>query len=142
MFGKGRKKPEDPPEANAPEALAPSRLKELCGPNFEMYTAMSRLLLLDPGKITSPLDNVLLEAQDYESKGNKLKAEVQYRIAGGLSLWKGDSDGVRRYFTKASTLTGTAHPEYTLIAQRADEAVSIARKFYEVPSMPSMPTKE
>ncbi len=96
-----------------------------------MYAALSRLLFLDPKKIVPPMDTILTEAQDYESKGNRLKAEVGYRVAGGLSLWKGDADGVRKYFTKASMFAGEARPEYMTLTKRGDEAVGIARKYYE-----------
>jgi hypothetical protein len=134
MFGKGKKKPPDTPPSASPEISGPSRLRELCGPNDEMYSALSRLLLLDPSKIFSPMDSILAEAQDNESKGNKLKAEVGYRVAGSLSLWKGDTDGVRKYFAKASTLASAGHSEYSFLGQRADEAIGIARRFYETPT--------
>ncbi len=134
MFGKGKKKLADASEPASQEISGPSRLRELCGPNNEMYSALSRLLLLDPNKIVSPLDRILAEAQDHESKGNRLKAEVGYRVAGSLSLWKGDNDGVRKYFAKASTLASAGHSEYTFLSQRADEAIGIARSFYETPT--------
>jgi hypothetical protein len=136
MSGKGKNKNPDSQQSSPQENPAPSRLRELCGPNDEMYSALSRLLLLDPIKIVSPLDSILTEAQDNESKGNKLKAEVGYRVAGGLSLWKADTDGVRRYFTKASTFDGPSRSVYTFLAQRADEAVGIAKRFYEIPTPP------
>ena len=134
MFGKGKKKLPDSPQFASPETSGPSRLRELCGQNDEMYSALSRLLLLDPNKIVSPLGSFLTEAQDNESKGKKLKAEVGYRVAGSLSLWKGDADGVRKYFAKASTLASGSHSEYTFLSQRADEAIGIARRFYETPT--------
>ncbi len=130
MFGKGKKKANEA-ESNSVVVTVSSRLRELCGPDEEMYTALSRLMFLDPKKIVSPMENVLTEAQDYEIKGNNLKAEVGYRIAGSMSLWKGDIEGVRKYFTKASTFAGEARPEYRTLAKRAEDAVSIARKYYE-----------
>jgi len=104
-----------------------------------MYTALSRLLFLDPKKIVSPIETVLSEAQDYEMRGNRLKAEVGYRVAGSMSLWKGDVEGVRKYFTKASVFAGEARPEYRAITKRSDEAVAIARKYYEVPETAQKP---
>jgi len=89
-------------------------------------------LFLDPKKIVSPLETVLSEAQDHEMKGNRLKAEVGYRVAGSMSLWKGDAEGVRKYFAKASMFAGEARPEYRALAKRSDEAVAIARKYYEI----------
>ena len=108
-----------------------SRLQELCGGDEELYRALSNLMFLDPGKIFLPLENVINEARDYEMKGNSVRAEVGYRIAGGVSLYKGDTDGVRTYFGKAASLSNNARPEYTTLAKRADEAVTVARKYYE-----------
>jgi hypothetical protein len=78
----------------------------------------------------TPLDKTLKEAQDYEAQGNKLRAEIEYRIAGGISLSKGDVDGVNRYFSRAASLAGDSHPEYKIIVKRSDEAVAIAGKYY------------
>jgi hypothetical protein len=76
-------------------------------------------MFLDPKKITVPLDAVLKEAQDYEAQGNKLRAEVGYRIAGGISLYKGDVEGVNKYFAKAASFAGDSHPEYQIILKRS-----------------------
>ncbi len=88
-------------------------------------------MFLDPNKIKSPIENVLGEAKDFEIKGNGLRAELNYRIAGGISLYRGDVEGVRKYFSKAASLAGDARPEYGTMAKRADEAITIARKYYE-----------
>src|SRR5262245_63258164 len=101
MFGREKKKAAAP-QPTTPVVTVGGRLRDLCGPDEELYTALSRLLLLDPKKIVAPIETVLSEAQDYEMKGNRLKAEVGYRVAGSMSLWKGDAEGVRKYFTKAS----------------------------------------
>ncbi len=88
-------------------------------------------MFLDAKKIVVPLDNILNEARDYEMKGNNIRAEVGYRIAGGVSLFRGDTEGVRTYFAKASSLSRDARPEYKTAAKRAEEAVSVAKKYYE-----------
>ncbi len=85
MFGRDKKKPVDSHQPSGPVVVMGGRLRELTGPDEEMYTALSRLLFLDPRKIVSPLETILTEAQDYEVKGNKLKAEVGYRIELGLN---------------------------------------------------------
>lgn len=130
-LGFGRSKQKDPPPEAAPETLVANRLKELCGDDVDLYGAMSRLMFLDPKRITIPLELVLGEARDYESHGNKLRAEVGYRIAGGISLYKGDVNGVNEYFSKAAFFAGDSHPEYRIILKRSSEAVAIARKYYE-----------
>ncbi len=139
MFGREKKKPSETPSGMVVVSVS-SRLRELCGGDEEMYSTLSRLMFLDPRKIVSPLQSVLSEAEDSESKGNNIKAEVGYRIAGSMSLWKGDSEGVRKYFMKASTFAGEHRPEYRIVAKRADEAVNITRKYYEAPELFPQPS--
>ncbi len=131
LFGRSKKKTSDASAAAIIETSVTSQLKDLCGGDNELYIALSHLLLLDPKKIQIPLEIFLDEARDFETQGNSLRAEVAYRIAGGVSLFKGDIDGVRTYFSKAASFSGDSRPEYRVIAKRADEAVSIAKKFYE-----------
>lgn len=129
-LGFGKTKQKDPPGTSS-ESLASTRLRELSGGDADLYGALSRLMFLDPKKITMPLDAVLEEAQDYEKQGNKLRAEVGYRIAGGIALYRGDVDGVNKYFAKAASFAGDSHPEYQVILKRSSEAVGVARKYYE-----------
>ena len=137
MFGRDKKKPVEAQQTGTPAVPMGGHLRELCGPDEEMYTALSRLLFLDPKKIVYSLETILTDAQEYEIKGNRLKAEVGYRIAGSLSLWKGDPQGVRNYFTRASMFAGEARPEYRALTKRSDEAVAVARKFYETSETPA-----
>lgn len=126
----GRKKTEVSMGVN-PDSAPPSRLQEISGDDAELQQVMSKLLFLDPKKITTPLDQVLNQASQLESSGNRMRAEIFYRIAGGIALYKLDVDGVRKFFEKASSLAGDSRPEYKIIAKRAQDAVNIAKKFYE-----------
>ncbi len=130
-LGFGKPKQKDPPPGATSETLPTNRLRELCGGDDDLFNAMSRLMFLDPKRIMSPLDRVLSEAQSYEAQGNKLRAEVEYRIAGGISLYRGDLDGVNKYFSKAASFAGDSHREYKIILKRSSEAVAVARKYYE-----------
>ena len=129
-LGIGKPKRKELVETSA-ESVVANRLKELCGGDGDLYGAMSRLMFLDPKKITTPLDRVLGDAQSFETQGNKLRAEIAYRIAGGISLYKSDLDGVKKYFEKAASLAGNTHPEYQVILKQSSDAVNIARKYYE-----------
>ena len=131
MFLFGRKKQAASSPVSSLEVSAASRLQELCGGNEELYQALSSLMFLDPKKIFASFENVLNEAREFEEKGNNLRAEVGYRVAGGISLYRGDVEGVRTHFSKAASIAGNSHPEYKTMAKRADEAVSVARKYYE-----------
>ena len=88
-------------------------------------------MFLDPKKITTSIDQVASDGQAFEKQGDKLRAEVNYRIAGGIALSRGDQNGVKTYFEKAASLAGDSKPEYQVLLKRSDEAVSVARKFYE-----------
>ena len=108
-----------------------NRLQEITGNDDEMYRAMSRLLFLDPKRITMTLEDAAAQASSFEASGNKTRAEVWYRIAGGICLYKGDVDGVRKFFEKAASIVGDSRPEYKTVASRASDAVALARKYYE-----------
>jgi hypothetical protein len=130
-LGFGRAKQKDPSPGATLETVTTNRLRELCGGDDDLFSAMSRLMFLDPKKILISMDRVLREAQDYEAQGNKLRAEVGYRIAGGISLYRGDLDGVNKYFSRAASFAGDSHPEYQIILKRSSDAVAVARKYYE-----------
>lgn len=131
LFGRSKKKASDASAATVVEVSVSSQLKELCGGDNELYVALSHLLLLDPRKIQIPIEIFLDEARDFETKGDSLRAEVAYRTVGGVSLYRGDVESVRTYFLKAASFSGDSRPEYRVVAKRADEAVGIAKKFYE-----------
>jgi hypothetical protein len=126
----GRKKTQTPTNSN-PEPIVLSKLQEVTGGDADMYRSMSRLLFLDPKRITMSLEDAVNHASSFEQAGNKIRAEIWYRIAGGISLYKGDAEGVQKFFEKAASVSGGSKPEYKTVASRAQEAVSIARKYYE-----------
>jgi hypothetical protein len=113
------------------EPVVLSKLQEITGSDTEMYQSLSRLLFLDPKKITTSLEDVVSQASAFDSTGNKTRAEVWYRIAGGISLFRGDAESVRKFFEKASSIAGDRRPEYKTIASRSQDAVNMARKYYE-----------
>ena len=126
----GKKKPQTPSEIT-PETTILSRLQEITGIDIVMYEAMSRLLFIDPGKVTTTLEEATNQASKYEAAGDKTRAEVWYRIAGGIALYKGDAQGVRKFFEKAASFAAVSKQEYTTTSTRAQESVDIARKYYE-----------
>ena len=130
----GKKKTQTSTAGNSALSLEPillSKLQEITANDAEMYQSLSRLLFLDPKKITTSLEDALSQASTFDSMGNKTRAEVWYRIAGGIALYRGDAESVRKFFEKASSIAGDSRPEYRTIAKRAQDAVNLARKFYE-----------
>ncbi|HZY93321.1 MAG TPA: hypothetical protein VFE98_00470 [Candidatus Bathyarchaeia archaeon] len=130
LLGDRKKKGNQDPSNVSTPALT-SRLQELTGSDDGFYRAMSRLMFLDPKKITTSLEDAVKQAQDYESAGNKTRAELWYRIAGGISLYRGDIEAVRKFFQKASIVSGNARPEYDSVAKQPERAVETAKKYYE-----------
>ena len=126
----GKKKAQTQETMNTEPAVL-SRLQEITGTDEEMYRSMSRLLFMDPKKITTSSQEAVSQAVNFETSGNKIRAETWYRIAGGIALYKGDPEGVRKFFEKAASISGGSKPEYETVASRAQEAVSIAGRYYE-----------
>lgn len=132
VFGKKKNQPSpggNPSENQEPMVL--SKLQEITASDAEMYRSLSRLLFLDPKKITTSLEDAVSQATTFESTGNRTRAEVWYRIAGGIALYRGDPESVRKFFEKAVSIAGDRRPEYKTIASRSQDAVNLARKFYE-----------
>jgi hypothetical protein len=129
----GKKKNQSSPSGNPenPEPVLLSKLQEITGGDAEMYQSLSRLLFLDPKKITISLEDAVSQATTFDSAGSRTRAEVWYRIAGGIALFRGDPESVRKFFEKASSIAGDRRPEYKTIASRSQDAVNLARKFYE-----------
>jgi hypothetical protein len=130
----GKKKIQSSPTGDSPENSEPmvlSKLQEITAGDDEMYRSLSRLLFLDPKKITTSLEDAISQATTFDSAGNRTRAEVWYRIAGGIALYRGDPESVRKFFEKASSIAGDRRPEYKTVASRSQDAVNLARKFYE-----------
>lgn len=125
------KEKEDPPQNAHTDTVIPTRLHEIVGNDTDLYWAMSRVMFLDPKRITTPLDQAVRQASDHESTPNKIRAEVWYRIAGGIALYKGNADEVRKFFQKALTVSGQDRKEYKIILEQPERAVEISRKYYE-----------
>ena len=130
-LGFRKPKQKDPAFEISSESVAANRLKELCAGDADLYGALSRLMFLDPKKITTPIEQMVGDGQAFEKQGDKLRAEVNYRIAGGIALSRGDPNAVRTYFEKAASLAVDSKQEYQVLLKRSDEAVNIARRFYE-----------
>ncbi len=130
----GKKKNQSSPVENSHQDQEPmvlSKLQEISAGDDEMYRSLSRLLFLDPKKITTSLEDAVSQATTFDSTGNRTRAEVWYRIAGGIALYRGDPESVRKFFEKASSIAGDRRPEYKTMATRSQDAVNLARKFYE-----------
>jgi hypothetical protein len=124
-----KKKPDHPSNNIGPPTF--DRLQDLSRGDDKLYRALSHFLFLEPKKILLPLEDFIKEAEEHEASGNRLRAELGYRIAGGISLYKGDREGAKRYFSKAASLAANSREEYRTIVERTDDAIALAKKYYE-----------
>jgi len=119
-----RKKTETVAEETMEKSLSP--LQTICGNDGELYQALSEVMFLNPTRIKISMDEAVKKAEEFEKQGNKLRAKIYYRIAGGLAIYKGDVTRVKRYFGKAQKLTGE---KYTIL-KNPEKAVAKAQEYY------------
>jgi len=122
-----RKKKEVKVEEKVEEKVEVTELERLCGEDKEIYKALANTMFLDPRKIKDSLEQFVKKAKEFEKKKDLLRARVNYEIAGGLALYKGDIKKVRRYFEKCKELS--PDKEY-LILNNLEKAVAIAQEYY------------
>jgi hypothetical protein len=116
----------------------PPELKLICGDDDEVYKALEETLLLNilslPSKEFS-MEEALERARAREEAARAEKEEtedlrvgLEYRMAGQIALFKGDIEGVKRFFGKAQKLTGKRY----LILAVAERAIEKAQEYYEL----------
>src|SRR5947208_15224380 len=129
LFGKKKNQPS--PAGGSLENQEPlvlSKLQEITVGDAEMYQSLSRLLFLDPKKIITTLEDAVNQATAFDSTGNKTRAEVWYRSAGGIALYRGDPAGARKFFEKASSTAGDRRPDYETTASTSQGAGTADRR--------------
>ena len=114
-------------EESVETATEKTELEKLCSSTPEIYEALKEFLLLDPTKIDIDLRDAIENAKKFEKTGKTLSAASWYRIAGGLAIYKGDVEQVKKIFTKYAELTG----KKLKILELAEEAVKVAQRYYE-----------
>ena len=137
LFGRGKKKLEE--KAVAKPSPTTERLKAICEElgKPELIGAMNNFLYLEPNKIRVPLESFLSDAQEYETKGNILLAEVGYRIAGMLSLQRESTSdsylnpnfAFASHF-KAAQRLATDPKKYETLLSDPKGSFEIARRYY------------
>ena len=69
------------------------------------------------------------KAASLEKKGDSKMARMWYHIAGGLALWKGDAEMVKKYFSKCAKLA--PERKYETIVEIPEKAVEKAQEYYK-----------
>ncbi|MDH5448542.1 MAG: hypothetical protein OEY24_07645 [Candidatus Bathyarchaeota archaeon] len=104
-------------------------LERICGNDKEIYKALQHTMFRDPRKIDVTMKEVTKKAAELEKKGDSIQARIQYHIAGGLALWKGDIAKVKQYFTKCAELA--PEMDYGPITKIPEKGVEKAQEFYK-----------
>ncbi len=104
-------------------------LENICGEDKEVCTALWHTMFLNPRKIKATLAEATKKAAEFEKKEDTNMARTWYHIAGGLALWKGDTEKVKKYFSKCAKLA----PEmgYETILKIPERAVEKAQEYYK-----------
>lgn len=105
-----------------------SSLEKICMGDKEVYEALRRTMLLDPRRIEVPLKEAVKKAKDFEKQKDNLRARMWYEVAGGLAIYEGDVDKVKKYFGKCAELSPESNYAILKIPERA---VSKAQEYYQ-----------
>lgn len=113
-----------------------SLLEKLCEGNKELYSVMTRTLLLDAEKTKrqGDMDVRAARAQEYEKNKDNVRASVEYQTAGELALYEGKTALAQKFFKKAAEVDPAhAHRdifEFFAKKENAEKAVAVAREYY------------
>jgi len=118
-------------------------LEELCKGDNELYSALSRTLLLNPEttKKTGEMDARVEKAQEYEKNKDYLRARIAYQVAGELALFEGKAAQVQKLFKKAAEID-PSYPnrsffEFLAKKENVEKAIAVAQEYYERMAKPT-----
>ena len=126
-FRRRKKREEGLPKKESSSSIEETDLKKICSDDHEAYEALFDTMFLSPQSMGSTSDEVAEKAEEYMRKGDTVGAAVNYRITGGLAIYEGDINKVKKYFSKYSELTG----KKLKILEIPERAVKKAREYYE-----------
>jgi len=118
------------------ETIEKTLLEGLCRGDNELYSALSRTLLLSPEitKKAGEMDVRIEKAQEYENSKDYVRARIEYQVAGELALLEGKTAHVQKFFKKAAEVdpdypTRSIY-EFFTTKENAEKAVAIAKEYY------------
>ena len=134
-FFRRKKEVKEREEEGKTESTEKSLLEELCGDDTELFSVLSRTVLLDPSRLLEEgIDPYIKRAQEFEEKKDFLRARVNYQVAGELALYEGDLAKARDFFKKCAQLE--PNTEYKKIfayfnkKANAEKALKVAQEYY------------
>jgi hypothetical protein len=111
-------------------------LEELCKGDNELYSALSRTLLLNPEttKKSGEMDARVEKAQEYEKNKDYLRARITYQVAAELALFEGKAAQVQKLFKKAAEIDpaylNRSIFEFLAKKENAEKAIAVAQEYY------------
>lgn len=102
-------------------------LEAMCKDDKELCDALKDFMFYDPRKIKTTLEDAAEKAKEYEKEDKITQAKMQYRIAAGLAIYKGDVAKVKLYLGKYAKLANEPEPP---ILKMTEKAVKKAQEFY------------
>jgi len=101
--------------------------EEFCGKDKDVYEALYKLMFLDPRKIKTSMSEAEEKAKLFEKQKDVQEARIWYDIAGGLAIYEGDVEKVKKYFGKSAKLSSEmGYP----ILKIPEKAVKKASEYY------------
>jgi len=118
-------------------------LEDLCKGDNELYSVLSRTLLLDleTTKKAGEMDPRIEKAQEYETNKNYVRARIEYQVAGELALYEGKAVQVQKLFKKASEVD-PAYPNRNIFdffteKENTEKAIAVAQEYYARTAKPT-----
>jgi alpha-amylase/alpha-mannosidase (GH57 family) len=121
-----RKKKEEVKKEEVKEEVK-TELEILCTDDREVYEALFNTMFLNPTKITVSMEEAAKRAKEFKEIGDKVRAITEFKIAGGLAIWKGNVQKVKEFFSECKELSGKDYP----ILKNPERAVRKAQEYYK-----------
>ena len=123
---KGKKRAAEEKKLSVETETGEPDLKKICSDDPEAYEALYDTMFLTPDRIGKSSGEAAGEAEKREEEGDIVGAAANYRIAGGLAIYEGNIEKVKRYFGRYAELTGRSMK----ILEIPERAVEKAREYY------------
>jgi hypothetical protein len=127
-FKKKEPEKEAKPLESVKSTKSATELEQLAGGDKEVYEALMNSMFLDPTRIDVSMNDAVKNAKKFEKAKDYVRAKVWYEVAGGLAIYKGDTEKVKEFFGKCEKVSpGTKYS----ILRNPEKAVAKAQEYYK-----------
>jgi hypothetical protein len=126
MFRRKKKNAESEEKAPLKQKTL-TELEQLCGDDKEVYEMLLNTMFLDPKKVGVTMKEAAENARKFEKEKDSIKANVWYKVAGGLAIYEGNVKKVIEYFSESQRISGVSYP----ILKEPERAVAKAQEYYK-----------